>query len=399
MATGTSVVSSPFSDLRLSELRRRTSAKWRYFPEDVLPLWVAEMDAYVAQPIIDAVQEALALGDTGYPAGPRLQTAITSFAADRWNWSFDPAQAIAITDVMTGVLEATRKISKPGDPIILTPPIYPPFASVTKLLERPVIPAPLSESKRLDLDQMETAFSTAAQSGGTPVLLLSNPHNPSGSVNTPDELAALAKLARQYGVRVVSDEIHAPLIMPTSAFTPYLSAPDTGPDISLTSASKGWNIAGFKAAIMVGGVDATDDVKGLDHQTGTHPGHMGIIAHTAAYDHARDWLDSAIAGIDANRYLLADLLATHLPETRYTPPESTYLAWIDCRALGLGDDPAKIFLDLGRVAVNSGVPFGEGGAGHVRFNLATSPEIITEAVERMANAVTEYRATNSSTNA
>ncbi len=396
MTIGTSVVSSPFTDLRLSELRRRTSAKWRYFPEDVLPLWVAEMDAYVAQPIIDAVQEALNLGDTGYPAGPRLQTAIAAFAAERWDWSFDATQAIAITDVMTGVLESTRRISKPGDPIILTPPIYPPFSNVTRLLERPVIPAPLSESRRLDLNNLEAAFSTAAKSGGVPVLLLSNPHNPSGTVNTPEELAALAKMARQYGVRVVSDEIHAPLVMPTSHFTPYLSVPDTGPDISLISASKGWNIAGFKAAIMVGGSDAAADVKGLDHQTGTHPGHMGIIAHTAAYEHARDWLDNAIAGIDANRHLLADLLATHLPETRYTPPESTYLAWIDCRELGLGDDPAKIFLDLGRVAVNSGIPFGEGGTGHVRFNLATSPEIITEAVERMAAAVADYRTTNAS---
>ncbi len=391
MAADTQAVPSPFDDLQLSELRRRTSAKWRYFPEDVLPLWVAEMDAYVAQPIVEAVHEAMLLGDTGYPAGPRLQRAIASFAADRWAWSFEPETAITMTDVMTGVLEATRKISNPGDPIVLTPPIYPPFASVTKLLDRPVIPAPLSSEKRLDLNNLESAFATATKSGGTPVLLLSNPHNPSGAVNTPEELTEVARLARSYGARVVSDEIHAPLIMPTSTFTPYLSVEGTGPDISLTSASKGWNIAGFKAAIMVGGDDAIAEVKELDHRTGTHPGHIAIIAHSAAYDHARAWLDGAIAGIDRNRHLLARLLEQHLPGTCYTPPESTYLAWIDCRALELGDDPAKIFLDLGRVALNSGIPFGDGGAGFVRFNLATSPAIITEAVERMAGAVDAYR--------
>lgn len=387
MAVDTITVTSPFTNLQLSELRKRTSAKWQFFPPDVLPLWVAEMDAYAAQPIVDAVQAALTLGDTGYPWGPRLQTAIASFAADRWDWEFVPDQAITITDVMTGVLEATRRLSNPGDPIILTPPIYPPFTAVTKLLERPVILAPLSESKRLDLDSLEAAFAEGKKSGGTPVLLLSNPHNPSGVVNTKEELTAVAQLARKHGVRVVSDEIHAPLIMPTSKFVPYLAVPGSEADISLTSASKGWNLAGFKAAIMVGGMDAVDEVKSLDHRTGTHPGHMAIIAHSAAYTHARDWLDSAIAGIDANRFLLAELLEKHLPGTRYTPPESTYLAWIDCRELGLSDDPAKVFLDLGRVGLNSGIPFGKGGEGHVRFNLATSPAILTEAVERMATAV------------
>ena len=395
MSNQKQVVSSPFNHLDVTELRRRTSAKWHFYPPDVLPLWVAEMDAYAARPIVQAVTEALAMGDTGYPWGPRLPRAISSFATDRWNWTFDPEQAITITDVMTGVLEATRRLSNPGDPIILTPPIYPPFSSVTKLLERPVIPAPLTEAKRLDLDALETAFAKGKAGGGVPILLLSNPHNPAGVVNTRAELEGVARLARQHGARVVSDEIHAPLIMPTSHFVPYLSVAGSEADVSLTSASKGWNLAGFKAAIMIGGRDAVDEVKSLDHRTGTHPGHIGIIAHSAAYEHARDWLDSAIAGIDANRFLLAELLQTHLPETRYTPPESTYLAWIDCRELGLAHDPAKVFLELGRVGLNSGIPFGEGGEGHVRFNLATSPAIITEAVERMATAVAAYRATPS----
>lgn len=391
MTPTTQAVRSPFSDLQLADLRRRSSAKWQYYPEDVLPLWVAEMDAYVAQPIVDAVQDALLRGDTGYPWGPRLQTAIASFAADRWGWTFDPAKAITVTDVMTGVLESVQRLSNPGDPVVLTPPIYPPFTAVTKMLERPMIAAPLTDAGRLDLDQVDAAFAEAAKSGGKPVMLLSNPQNPTGVINTRDELASLAQLARKHGIRVISDEIHAPLIMPGSTFVPYLSVEGAEPDVSMTSASKGWNLAGFKAAIVIGGADAAEDLEAINHRMGTHPGHIAVIAHSTAYNDARPWLDSAIAGIDENRFLLAELLKKHLPAARYTPPEATYLAWIDCRELGLGDDPAKIFLELGRVGLNSGIPFGENGQGRVRFNLATAPAIITEAVERMATAVEAYQ--------
>lgn len=391
MTSATQTITTPFDGLQVEELRRRSSAKWQYYPADVLPLWVAEMDAYTAQPIVDAVQEALLLGDTGYPFGPRLQTAIAGFAADRWNFTFDPSTAITLTDVMTGVLEAVQRLSGPGDPVILTPPIYPPFSMVTKMLERPMIPARLTPEGRLDLDAVEAAFAEASGDGKRPVMLLSNPHNPTGTVHSRAELETVARLARKHGVRVVSDEIHAPLIMPTSTFTTYLSVDGTEPDVSLTSASKGWNLAGFKAAIAVGGADAQEDLKAINSRMGTHPGHIAVIAHSTAYTEARPWLDGAIAGIDANRKLLTELLQTHLPDAKYIPPESTYLAWIDCRDLGLGDDPAKVFLDLGRVGLSSGIPFGEGGQGHVRFNLATSPEIVTEAVERMATAVDEYR--------
>ena len=160
MTSKTATVSTPFDNLQIEELRRRSCAKWQYYPEDVLPLWVAEMDAYVAQPIVDAVQEALLLGDTGYPWGPRLQNAVASFAADRWGWTFDPSQAITVTDVMTGVLESVQRLSKPGDPVILTPPIYPPFKMVTDMHERPMIPARLTAEGRLDLDALEAAFAT-----------------------------------------------------------------------------------------------------------------------------------------------------------------------------------------------------------------------------------------------
>jgi cystathionine beta-lyase len=204
-------------------------------------------------------------------------------------------------------------------------------------------------------------------------------------VHTRDELEELARLARHYGVRVVSDEIHAPLQMPTSTLTPYLSVANTDVDFAVASASKAWNLAGFKAAIVIpGSAAAAEELHALHRRVGVHPGHIGVIAHTAAFAHGRPWLDSLIADIDANRHALTALLAEHLPNTRYQPPEGTYLAWIDCRDLGLGDDPAKIFLEQGRVAFSGGTGFGDGGAGFVRINLATSPEILAEAVKRMA---------------
>jgi cystathionine beta-lyase len=153
------------------------------------------------------------------------------------------------------------------------------------------------------------------------------------------------------------------------------------------SASKAWNLAGLKAALAVAGPAAAADLARLPEEVGHGPSHVGVIAHTAALGDGTAWLDALLTGLDDNRLLLADLLAEHLPAIAYRPGEATYLAWLDCRALDLGDDPADVFLRRGRVALNSGLPFGTGGAGHVRLNLATSPEIIEEGVRRMAAAL------------
>jgi cystathionine beta-lyase len=153
------------------------------------------------------------------------------------------------------------------------------------------------------------------------------------------------------------------------------------------SASKAWNLAGLKAAVAVAGPESAADLARLPEEVSHGPSHVGVIAHTAALRDGGDWLDAVLAGLDDNRRLLEALLAEHLPAVRYAPAEATYLAWLDCRGLGLGDDPARVFLDRGRVALSSGTLFGSGGAGFARLNLATSPELITEAVRRMAGAV------------
>jgi cystathionine beta-lyase len=380
-------VANPFDGLTVERLRARTSAKWRHYPDDVLPAWVAEMDAVVAPEIVEAVQAALAEGDTGYPdwTSHPYAAALEDFARERWNWSFDPATTHQVTDVLTGVMEVIRSVAPVGD-IVLTTPVYPPFFSIAEALGRQVVDAPLGPEGRIDLDSLDRALAEAASHGGMPTVILSSPHNPSGVVHTREELAGVANLARAHGALVVSDEIHAPLTMPGAQFIPYLSVPNSEPDFAVLSASKGWNLAGFKAAVVVPGATAADVTSAL-HRPGNHAGHLAVIAHTAAFENARPWLDAAIAGIDANRRALPGLLAQHLPSARCRLPEGTYLAWIDCTGLGLGDDPAAAFLETGRVALSSGVPFGKGGEGHVRINLATSPEILEEAITRMGRAL------------
>jgi cysteine-S-conjugate beta-lyase len=378
----------PLHALGLEQLRRRTSMKWRTYPEDVLPLWVAEMDVPLAEPVVRAVTGALALGDTGYPAGTAYAEALAAFAADRWNWDGIAVERTAIVpDVMLGVVEMIRLVTGPGDPVVVNPPVYPPFFQFVTHMDRRVIEAPLGADQRLDLAALEQAFREASAGSGRAAFLLWSPHNPTGTVHTAGELAAVAALAERYGVRVVADEIHAPLVAPGVAFVPYLSVPGAERGLSLMSASKGWNLAGLKAALALAGPEAAPDLGRLPEEVSHGPSHVGVIAHTAALREATDWLDALLAGVQANRRLLTGLLAEHLPAIRPYPAEATYLAWLDCRALGLGDDPAQVFLDRGRVALSSGLPFGTGGAGHVRLNLATSPGILNEGVRRMAAAL------------
>ncbi|MFF7355925.1 MULTISPECIES: MalY/PatB family protein [Streptomyces] len=378
----------PLRALGLEQLRRRTSMKWRTYPEDVLPLWVAEMDVPLAGPVVRAVTDALTLGDTGYPAGTAYAEALAAFAAARWKWDgLDVRRTAIVPDVMLGVVEMIKLVTGPGDPVIVNPPVYPPFFQFVTHMDRRVVEAPLGADLRVDLAALEEAFRRATTGSGRAAFLLCSPHNPTGTVHTAAELASVAALAERYGVRVVADEIHAPLVAPGVPFVPYLSVPGAGRGLSLMSASKGWNLAGLKAAVAVAGPEAAADLDRLPEEVGHGPSHIGVIAHTAALREGTGWLDALLAGLQANRTLLTGLLAEHLPAIRPQPAEATFLAWLDCRALGLGDDPAQVFLDRGRVALSSGLPFGTGGAGHVRLNLATPPEILTEGVRRMAAAL------------
>ncbi len=376
---------NPLTQLTLEQLRARTSEKWRAYPPDILPVFVAEMDVPLAEPVARAVTDAIALGDTGYVSGTAYAEAYADFAASRWGWDdIAIARTVVVPDVMLGVTEVLLRFTDPGGPVVVTSPCYPPYYPFAENIARRVVEAPLGEDYRLDLDVLGATFEGLA--GERAAFLLCNPHNPTGVVHTRDELIAVARLAGQYGIRVVSDEIWAPLVLPGADFVPYLTVPGGEDGIAVVSATKGWNLAGLKAAVAIAGPGATDDLARFSSGVSDGASHVGVQAHTAALRSGVDWLDALIAGLAENRTLLGDLLAKHLPAVEYLPPAATYLAWLDCRGLNLDDDPAAVFLDRGRVATYSGLRFGTGGAGHVRFNLATSPEIITEAVRRMASA-------------
>ncbi|MGY1984836.1 MalY/PatB family protein [Blastococcus sp. SYSU DS0669] len=391
---------NPFLQVTLEDLRRRTSSKWRTHPADVLPLWVAEMDVRLAPPVREVLHRAVETGDTGYHAGKEYPEAIAAFAADRWGWTgVDPARTAVVPDVMMGVVEVLRLITDPGDVVVVTPPVYAPFYAFVESAGRAVAEAPLDADGRLDLETLEAAFAGARARRTRPAFLLSNPHNPTGAVHTRTELEAVAALARRHGVRVVSDEIHAPLVLPGARFVPYLSVTDDG--FALVSASKAWNLAGLKAAVVIAGPEAAGDLARLPEEVGHGASHLGVIAHTTAFREGGGWLDALLAALDENRRLLQQLVAEHLPTTTLRIPEGTYLAWLDCRPLGLPPEPpsrgpavvsdlegpARFFLDHARVALSSGHVFGTGGAGHVRINFATSPTVLTEALARMGRAV------------
>jgi cystathionine beta-lyase len=220
-------------------------------------------------------------------------------------------------------------------------------------------------------------------------------------VHSRPELEQLAGLARRHGVRVISDEIHSPLVLAGAAFTPFLSVEGAEDGFAVVSASKAWNLAGLKTGLIVAGPAAARDLQRLPEEVGHGASHLGVIAHTTAFHEGEPWLDALLAGLAGNRALLGTLIEGHLPHLGFRQPEGTYLAWLDCRRLGLHDPasdgapgivtelagPARFFLDHARVALSSGHVFGAGGGGHVRLNFATSRTILTEAVERMARAV------------
>ncbi|WP_402469808.1 MalY/PatB family protein [Isoptericola aurantiacus] len=394
---------SPLDALTLADLRRRTSVKWRAHPDDVLPLFVAEMDVPQAPFVVEAITRALRAGDTGYDIGTTYAAALAPFAQRRWGWTPDERTSRTLPDVMVAVVEILRVLTAPGDAVVVTPPVYPPFYGFTRNEGRQVVEAPLDDAGRLDLGTLEAAFRTATRTGGhgagagsgrRAVLLLCSPHNPTGTVHTRDELEAVLALADRYGVRVVVDEIHAPFtfadLVPDGGtpFTPLLSVAGSERAIAIHSASKAFNLAGLRAATAVGGPDAADDLRRIPEEAGHGVNHLAVLAHAAAYAEGDAWLDALRAGLVRNRELATRLLAEHAPRVRVHPAEATYLMWLDVRAaVPEGADPHHHVLRHARVALGDGRHFGSGGQGRLRLNLATSPEILTEAVERLGRAL------------
>jgi len=376
----------------LAALARRKSFKWRTYPPDVLPAFVAEMDFDVAEPIADAIRAALALGDTGYPHVGELGEAFATYATDRLGWSPDPARVFAIPDVMTGIAEVLLAVTPPGSGVVISPPVYGPFALRLGLIGRRVVDAPL---RRLDDGGYEIDFEVldrALSGDGVSAYLLCSPHNPLGQVWDHTQLVAIADLCQRHEVALLVDEIHAPLVLPGARFVPFGSVDHEMSERAyiFTSASKGWNIAGLKCGVAAAGSAATATML-TERWEALLASHLGVLGSVAAFAASLGWLDAVVAQLDQNRVHLARLLAEQLPEVGYVPGAASFLAWLDCRKLGLGDNPAAVFLERGKVALSPGPDFGAQGAGFARLNIGTSPELITEAVRRIATAVAAAR--------
>ncbi|MFV0406530.1 MAG: MalY/PatB family protein [Propioniciclava sp.] len=363
-----------------TELRARTSMKWRAFPPDVLPLWVAEMDVQQHPAVQAALAEAIALGDTGYPCGTGYADAYADMAAQRWGWRPAPEQMRRSGDVMNTMLSFVLGNTAEGDHILINPPIYPPFRQIVTGYRRHLTEAHLTPAGRLDLD----AIAAALDGPDHPTAyLLCSPHNPTGTLHTAAELAAVAILCAERQVLLIVDEIHAPLVDPGESFVPILSLPEGQQAVVAFSAGKGWSLAALKGGVMIRGQEAASVFERMPPLANQSTGQFATLAHTAALRHAQGWVDELMSEVASNKELLGSLLAEQLPQVQYQRGPATYLGWLDCSELGL-PDPRQHFLDAGRVALNHGQDFGSEYAQFVRINLATSPELVTEAIRRMA---------------
>lgn len=363
-----------FDALTLDELRRRRSAKWQVYGPDVLPLWVAELDVPLLTEVRDVLRTAVDDGDTGYCAPDDLGRAFAGFAARHWAWPVDPQRCWPVPDVMTGVGEALAVLTSPGDGVVVCPPVYAPFFSVAERYGRRGVPVPLL-GRDLDLAGIDVALA-----GGARAVLLCSPHNPLGRVWTADELRALSAVLRRHDAVLVSDEIHAPLTMPGVPFTPALQVVDCRA-VAVVSASKAFNLAGLKAALVVAGDDAVQErLADVPEDVSHKLGHLGVLAGIAAYDSGDAWLGALLAHLDRNRHLVADLVREHLPSVRVELPDASYLSWLDCRAYG--DAPAAVFLEQAQVALVEGAELG--APGFVRLNHGTTRAVLEQAVGRLA---------------
>jgi len=383
-----------------AQLRARGSYKWSAAGPGVIGAFVAEMDFGAAPPVEAALRDVIGRSDFGYltdRAVDELSAACAAWQRERYGWAVDPARVRPLPDVLTGLLGAITLFSRPGSPVILPTPAYMPFLTVPGILGREVIQVPMAlDSSRpgsaryvLDLDRVDAAF----RRGGH-LLVLCNPANPVGRVYDAAELAALAAVVDRRGGRVFADEIHAPLLYPGASHRPYASLSEltAGHTVTGTAASKAWNLPGLKCAQLLLSNDQDAAVwaeRGSTFEHGTST--PGVPASVAAYTDGGPWLADVVRYLDGSRALLAGLLAGHLPEVGYRPPEGTYLAWLDCRALfadrGITTAPAEFFLAEARVMLTDGLACGAAGEGHVRLNFATPRPILEEIIRRMAAAV------------
>jgi len=377
--------------VRPGSRRPSRGEKWSLYPEDVLPVWVADMDFPIAEPIRRVLRFGVERSDLGYPIHP-APTDVPEIAVarmrERFGWSPSPDGVEILTDVVQGLYVALDRFAEPGQGAVVLTPIYPPFLGAVRSMRRRLVDCPLrlgGGGYRVDLDAIRDAGDAE-----TRLLLLCNPHNPTGRAFDRGELEGLAAIAEERDWVVVSDEIHADITYPGHAHLPFaaLSAQTAARTITLTAASKAFNTAGLRCGIAIfGSPELKRRFNSLPRHLRGGIGLLGIEGLRAAWTHGQPWLEQVLAYLEGNRQLVVDFVRDALPGVTLFPPDATYLAWLDCRQLGLEPSPAAHFLERGRVALSDGAAFGEPGRGFARLNFATSRSILNDALERVAKSL------------
>lgn len=374
------------------DLRRAGSRKWTVPAQGEIGAFIAEMDFGVAPPIAEAVAALISAGNTGYVPhwmDDDFAAACADFQRERFGWTVDPASVHSVSDVLKVLEVYLDYFVRPGGAVILPTPAYMPFFEVPPAHGRQIIEVPMASENgyyALDLDGIEAAF----RAGGA-VLVLCNPYNPVGRVFSREELEAVCALVDRYDGRVFADEIHAPLTYPDSPpHIPYASISEVaaGHTLTGTSASKAFNLPGFKcaAAICSNERDARlwHTLPGIaTHSAAT----VGVAANIAAYREGEPWFAEVRDYLAGNRAAFAAAVASKLPAVRVRPPDGTYLTWVDFRDCELGEPAGRWAHREAGVVLNEGATFGAPGAGFARLNLATPRPILLEIVDRLAEAL------------
>ncbi|MFI1993479.1 MalY/PatB family protein [Actinoplanes sp. NPDC020271] len=369
----------------LGRLRSGHGVKWGALPPGTLGAWVADMDFPVAPVILERLREVTDFGYPHWPGGDPVAAAFEERMARRFGWLPAAGRTRVFTDLIQVLQVMIEAATAPGDAIAVHVPNYPPFLASIRRAGRRTVP--------LDPD----AFDPDALRGCA-LLVLVNPHNPTGRVFRREELSAMAEAARDHDVTVLSDEIHADLVYPGHRHLPFaaISSDAAARTVTTTSATKSFNIAGLRCAVAHVGPDRIRtalDRMPLDYFG--QPSTLGRIATVAAWREADDWLDGLLTVLSANRAQISRWAATLPWDTGYRAPEGTYLAWLNCAGGPFGSDPATYLEEVAGVRLGRGAEFAaepEGGAGtaasHVRINFATSPEVLTEILDRITAALT-----------
>ncbi len=384
---------STFDDARFQQLidRRSTeSIKWNHYDEDVLPMWVADMDFLCPPAIIEALRQRVEHGIFGYPMEPpRLRGIIVDRLKRRYDWAIQPEWIAFIPNVFAGFHLAAHTVARPGDGVLLTPPVYFPMLLVPKNVD---LRGQLVELDRAEDGTYSVPFDRleAAIDGRSRLFILCNPHNPVGKVYSREELEQLAKICLKHDIIICSDEIHSDFIYDDHKHVPIAAlSPEIGDrTITLMSPVKSFNVAGIPFAFaVIPDRELRKQYQGSGKGLVIHPSALGFTAAMAAFEHGDGWSDDLVKVLQANRDFAAEFIAAETPGIKMTPMEGTYLAWLDCRNTGIEGSPYQFLLSKARVATVEGARFGPGGEGFVRLNLACPQSRLQEGLKRIRNAL------------